>query len=335
MNLEDVIDPEYGLQQDKWTEGTPMFGKEFQVTVVGWSGKHVLNKYYILRCARCSLDKVLFGEGYFKSLKSSLIRGNLPCGCGRNTKWTKGQYEILCTRKAESLGYKFLGFRGEWKGVLSKIKMLCEKHGLWDTGIIKHLVSKGTGCPQCRIESVSDFSRKDDDIMITSFLSSGGFHPGTKFWRSERLSSIGTKIYWHILCPVCEEQGESQGSALRQGKCSCACSMQRQQEGYINLVKDNNKVVAIKFGISRDSSQRIKQQNSKSKYELEQHMVYYFPDVNSCKRAERECKKELECGVLTKQELLDGYTETTHINNLEKIIEIYERNGGILNECNN
>ena len=38
MNLEDVIDPEYGLQQDDWSLSKPRFGKESQLEVVVWSG---------------------------------------------------------------------------------------------------------------------------------------------------------------------------------------------------------------------------------------------------------------------------------------------------------
>lgn len=35
MNLEDVIDPEYGLQQDEWSLSKPTFGKENQLEVIG------------------------------------------------------------------------------------------------------------------------------------------------------------------------------------------------------------------------------------------------------------------------------------------------------------
>lgn len=45
-------------------------------------------------------------------------------------------------------------------------------------------------------------------------------------------------------------------------------------------------------------------------------------------KAERECLQELECGVVLKRDMPDGYTETTWYYNLEKIIQIYERNGG-------
>ena len=99
----------------------------------------------------------------------------------------------------------------------------------------------------------------------------------------------------------------------------------------MNLVVDvHDVVVAIKFGIARDSKQRIRQQNSRSVYRLKQHSVYTFPSVAECKKAERECKEELDCGIVLKRDMPNGYTETTWLYNLEKIEEIYKRNGGLL-----
>lgn len=50
MNLEDVIDPAYGLQQDEWSLSKPKFGEHGQLEVVGWSGREHNKKWYILRC---------------------------------------------------------------------------------------------------------------------------------------------------------------------------------------------------------------------------------------------------------------------------------------------
>ena len=89
MNLEDVLDPEYGLQQDDWSLSKPRFGEEGQLEVVGWSGKSWSAKFYILKCNKCSQDSELFGEGYFRSVKSVLVKGQVPCGCSRNPNWSQ------------------------------------------------------------------------------------------------------------------------------------------------------------------------------------------------------------------------------------------------------
>ena len=136
-----------------------------------------------------------------------------------------------------------------------------------------------------------------------------------------------------MFCPECGEVGESPSDNLQRGHRPCACSKHRQQECYINLLVDgNNTAVAVKFGIANNSIRRAKQQNYKTPYEILQHSIYTFPSALSCKGAERECKQELECGVVLRRDMLDGYTETTWIYNLEKIIEIYIRKGGILKQ---
>ena len=334
MNLEDVIDLKYGLQQDDYSLSGIVFGEEGQLEVVGWSGRNKSvsgGKYYILMCNKCNHDSELFGEGYFKSAKSHLLAGQVPCGCSERPAWSKDQYTILCTRKAKELGFKFLRFIGEWRCKDTKIKMLCEKHGEWDSGTVSTLIHKGRGCPGCRHQAIAEANTKPDDLMTDSFLASGAFHPDTKFWRSERKDNQGAKRYWYMSCPECGEIGESFSSSLQKGYCPCSCSKHRQQEAYINLIIDNHDVVvAIKFGVTNNSNRRVKQQSSKSAYTIEQHSVYTFPDVASCKRAESECKQEYETGVVLKRDMPDGYTETTWVYNLEKIEEIYKRNGGLL-----
>lgn len=333
MNLEDVIDPEYGLQQDERSLTRPKFGSEGQLEVVGWSEKPRTNKHYILKCGTCSQDSELFGEGYFKSLKMSLVRGQLPCGCSKTPKWSKDQYKVLCSRKAQELGYTFLGFTAEWKGGHTKTRTVCEEHGEWSTGTINRLINRCNGCPECQADALVSVRTKSNDVMIKSFFASGSFPPDTEFWKSDRKNKSGHKIYWCTYCPECKEIAESSSSRLQKGHRPCMCSIHRQKEAYINLLFDaNDLAVAIKFGISRDSNHRIKKQNSDSAYNLKQHSVYTFMTVRSCKQAERECKKELECEVVLKRDMLDGYTETTWVYNLEKIIEIYERNGGIRND---
>lgn len=335
MNLSDLIVMEQ-LQQDEWSltggsEGqSPNFGKEGQLSVIGWSGKQGCAKIYILKCRKCSQDTELFGEGYFRSLKGNLANGYLPCGCSSSPRWSKEQFATLSTRKAKERGYTFLGFVGEWKMAYTKVKMLCEKHGEWGSGNINNLLNTGRGCPNCMAERIGEANAKPDDVMIASFFASGAFHPNTKFWRSDRKTSQGVKTYWFMSCPECGEQGEAACGNLQQGQLPCACSKHRQKEAYINWVLDEGVMpIAIKFGIARDSKKRASNQNSLSVYKIWQHSVYTFPDVASCKKAERECKKELDCGIVLKRDMGDGYTETTWAYNLEKIIEIYERNGGV------
>ena len=45
---------------------------------------------------------------------------------------------------------------------------------------------------------------------------------------------------------------------------------------------------------------------------------------------EDECEEVLPCHFLGKSAMPDGYTETTHIRNLNTIVDIYEKHGGVL-----
>lgn len=333
MNLEDLID-EKGLQQDEWSLLRLRFGQERQLEVVGWSGRSAKGKkLYIVKCAKCFDDAELFGDGHFKIHKGSLILGVLPCGCSQRVSWSGEQYLTLCLRKSDELGYDFLGFEAENLTIAAKIRMLCEKHGEWATGSIGKLLHRGSGCPGCASEARAATKIKSNEVMTQSFFASGAFHPETKFWRSERKNSQGAKVYWCMYCPICEDTGEATSSGLQQGKLPCACSNQRQKEGYINLiVDDHNQTVALKFGVARDSSKRARQQNLKSSYEIREYRVYEFPTVNDCKSAERDCKQQLCCGVILPRDMPDGYTETTSVLNLSRIEVIYVENGGLLKE---
>ncbi|HCJ8661099.1 TPA: hypothetical protein NV753_001633 [Escherichia coli] len=102
-----------------------------------------------------------------------------------------------------------------------------------------------------------------------------------------------------------------------------------QKYAYINNISDNGLPVALKYGIEKQKGKRVYQQNSKSVFNVEIICFYLFPTVEQCKQAEKECKKLFGKGILTKREMPDGYTETTTPNNIDKIIAIYEKWGGV------
>lgn len=321
---------EYEVEQDTWSKEFPNFGASKQLSVLGWIPSLTTScKYYLVQCSVCSQDTELFGEALYKITKGNLLKGRMPCGCSKRTKWSREQFAVLCSRKAKELGHTFIDFTGEWKGQDTKIKMLCEKHGEWSSGVINSLINNNTSCPGCKSDITAKRSVKPDEVMIQSFFASGAFHPDTKFWRSERKTKSGTKRYWNVYCPDCKEQGESQDSNLQVGNRPCACSPQRQQQCYINILNDNGTTVAIKFGIANNSLLRLKQQEALSIFSMEQYAVYKFDSIASCKKAERECKQELQCGIVSKADMRDGSSETTAASNLQAIIDIYKRNGGV------
>lgn len=332
-NLEDLIDPEYGLQQDEWSLTRPKFGKEGQLEVVGWSGKNSSsNKQYILICQACSQDKELFGEGYFRSLKSNLNR-SLCCGCGKGVQWTEQQYAVLCKRALLKTATSFVRFDGDWKGAVdTKVIRLCEIHGEMISDSVSNIIRKVTGCAKCQKDAIRPKLLKSitkrDSVMIESFISSGGFAAETKFQRISRSTKDGRNKYWLVVCPECGESGESTSSCLQRGSRPCSCTKNRQKEAYLNFINCTYNIL-IKFGVANSHLRRIKDQQRSCIYPIESYGAWRFPTKSLCFAAERECKQTLECGVLTKEEMPDGYTETTWVYNLEKIISIYEKHGGV------
>lgn len=330
MILEDLLGGELELKQDDYSASRPIFGNQSQLTVLGWCGWRCQGiKNYIVKCSICSEDTELHGEGFYGISKAHIQAGRMPCGCSFNPKWTKEQYRVMCSRKASELGYVFINFYGEWKNRRTTLVLECVKHGQWSTTRICNLLNASRGCPKCGIDKISKSASKPDSEMIASFFASGAFHPDTKFWRSERKNKYGSKSYWYVSCPRCGEVGEGSYSNLQLGQKPCPCSKHKQKFCYINLIKEGDFYIGIKFGVTNNDKQRLEKLNRKSVYDIESFGLWAFPDKILCLAAERACVEKLSCGIVSKNEMKDGYTETTFLYNLDKIVEIYEEYGGV------
>lgn len=305
------------------------YGEYLQLEVIGWNRLPDNGRLYYIKCSICCKDPELFGDGIFTTSASALSRGSIPCGCAINPRWTKNQYLVKCERKAKFSGYIFKNFYGDWKGKSTKLEIVCQKHGEWYTATIDSFVNAGQGCPCCRTDKLRESRLKEDHTMIQSFFSSGQFSPNTLFWRSDRKDSENKAKYWYMYCPICECTAESLAYSLQSGHVPCDCSTSRQKQAYINILYNNDVPIAVKFGVSNNPKNRLKTQQSLSPLYVYQHIVMEFPSKQQCLKAERECKSSMQCGILSKDLMPDGYTETTYCHNLDQIIQIYEKNGGI------
>lgn len=117
--------------------------------------------------------------------------------------------------------------------------------------------------------------------------------------------------------------------SLMQGHGCPGCAGQNQRQAYINTVFDGSSPVAYKLGISRDSDMRLKDQNRLNKLQMARVTLYEFPSPQLCRGAEATCKKDLECGIVSKQDMPDGWTETVALTDYDKVVSIYERFGGV------
>ena len=326
-NLKDLV--EDGLKYDG-SEGT-LYGN---LTVLGWNGKFGNPKKYIVECSVCKQDAELYGEGLFAMMPGHLRNGGLPCGCADKPNWTEQQYIVRVKRACIKRGIEFLGWTDDEFSTSNKtkVRVKCPDHGEYSSWTLSAMLVSTinhSGCPGCFAIRMGNFKRKDDQVMIDKFMSSGGFAEGTTFRRSDRLDKNGHKKYWYMYCPDCETEGEANMIGFYKGARCCNCTYQRPQETYINLLMDKEDVVAIKFGVANNSEWRTSSQNRRCSYEIVNHGVWKYGKVSACRSAERACMRELVCGVVSKELMPDGYTETTSPLNIDKVIAIFEREGGI------
>ena len=117
-----------------------------------------------------------------------------------------------------------------------------------------------------------------------------------------------------------------QGNPLRSGK--------DQKYSYISLVLDNMLPLAVKYGVETIKGIRTNQQNRNSVYDIVRIKTFKFNTSEECKAAELECKKLFQKetrklynrnGLISKQYMKDGWSETTNISNTDMIIEIYKK----------
>ena len=82
------------------------------LTVIGIHSKTIRwDKIYSVECSICSPDTELFPE-IFKSSKSNLTKGQIPCGCSNTTRWTEYQNIIRIKRHCLKLGVFFFSRLG-------------------------------------------------------------------------------------------------------------------------------------------------------------------------------------------------------------------------------
>lgn len=303
------------------------FGDSNQITVLGHF-QEGYKKTYIVKCSVCAKDPELYQEGLFMCSRTYINGFKLPCGCSSVPKWNMDQQYVRVVRACSEMGYKLLSDFNfiDYKDQTTKITVLCYSHGERTVPISS--ITNKRRCRQCIAEENSLLRRKPDKDMIQGFLASGAFHPETIFYRSERKTTQGSKNFWWLDCPVCGCSGEAMSGDLKKGNQPCQC-VKNQKQSYINLVSDGDLPIAIKFGIAKDYKSRIPRQSKHSIYNIKNLKAWEFPTKESCILAELECKQIFICGIVSKEEMPDGFSETTHVYNLDKISEIFEKHGGI------
>ena len=114
------------------------------LTVIGISSYQGSAAVYNVHCEICSKDIELFPNG-LSSIKSSLIKGNKPCGCAKFPKWNANQHLIIANRKSNS-DLIIHGYAEQFHGKNTLISRSCINFG--HTHSVK-LHQSNTPCKIC------------------------------------------------------------------------------------------------------------------------------------------------------------------------------------------
>lgn len=180
------------------------------------------------------------------------------------------------------------------------------------------------GKKSCRCSSNYRWTEKQREYQITKLLKSNFPHISFKGWVNS-YKNIHSKAI--LNCNIHNNYTQKVNYILN-NNCGCPqCAGMTQTECYINVIYDVFPI-AIKYGISTHTKNRVCSQNNKSPFDVINHGIWDFENPYLCKMAENECKRTVS-RVLSERELPDGFTETAEVKYIDDIIKIYESWGGI------
>lgn len=199
-----------------------------------------------------------------------------------------------------------------------EIDIICPLHGIFSQVVKNHLA--GSGCSSCgitknsmkRLKTTSEFINDAKiihgdlyDYSLVDYYSSFvnvdilcKEHGLYKQKPSDHLSGCG--------CPSCTKSG-----------------YKSNQRGFLYIQHINNEI--YKVGITNFPETRIEQIKSKCYYTPKYIKLFSSPDGKLISDIERVILKEVKCGVIEKDKMKDGYTETFLLENLNIIETIINR----------
>lgn len=288
-------------------------GKGGLIKVVSYNEE--LKKFKCV-CSICSPDKELFPNGFY-SAKGHLKKNKNPCACTIYF-WNKEQLLLLASRKRENIEFKDVSGNSMGDRYSSK----CKDCGYEWNPTVREIIHKNYGCPSC-----SKRAPISEDVAIERCVSSckekGLIFKGfVGEWRG----SHNTKIVFE-----CPEHGEHKNTIYKSfigldvscQKCSEYNYFKLSNPSYFYIVKWSNDVHSfLKFGVTNKTTEhRISRQELKTKYKPKIIFSKQFNTGEIPINLERIIHDSFETGIVDKSVFGDGFTETTHIKNLDLIME--------------
>lgn len=198
------------------------------------------------------------------------------------------------------------------------VDIICKVHGVFNQKAAKHLT--GRGCQSCANNKILS---RDERIQQAVAVHGNAYSYDLLPESFSNKSKVDISCLSHGVFSM-----NFADHIFQQSGCPL-CKGRIQKQAYINKISDGDHPVAIKFGIAKNYELRLIKQNRESKFELLNIGVWEFSSSSNCKKAEQMVKSLLSTGIVSKQDVPDGYTETVAVDDTSSVIEIYESFGGV------
>lgn len=267
--------------------------------------------------------KVICPEhGEFWTYPSTIYSGFGCRACGYNKvaedRTSNLETFIEMSRKRHGCTYDYS--KVNYENAETKVTVTCSTHGDFKVKPSFHI--SGTGWPRCTKVYMDQETFIDKCNKIHNY--------------SYDYSQTVYKSMKEKVIVICKDHGPwevSAGAHSRKTGCpTCATSgfdRKRPTSFYITYWYGFGEDY-IKFGIcNKEAKDRVRQQSNKASLDYKILYEFRLDKGDIPRKIELYFLRNLDCGVCPKQWLPDGYTETTHVENLPKILDYIKTNYGL------
>lgn len=288
-------------------------------------GNH--NKLFKLKCS----EGHTFDTTYTKLIK----RGSGCYHCTELQRRTTDEANAIVVAICENSEFRLFE-KFDYVNIMTPIKVQCIKDDyVWNT-TYAHFTRGKQCCPRCNGQEI--ISQEEAEKNIKDICLTRGYELTQPYIHDGIMSRI------HLECTKDGSKWSPIYQAFVNKGTGCpTCAGREQTYAYISSIKKENidgtfDLIGYKYGIETILGSRTYDQDRRSIHKIERLSTYIFEHTNDCKAAEYECcsilkKKNIGnfgmSGIISKEEMQDGFTETTTVDELEFIIETYKKFGGV------
>lgn len=239
--------------------------------------------------------------------------GNL--GKSRGGKTTEEFIESAIKVHGDKYDYRLVDYRG----VSEYVKIVCKEHGLFIQHAGRHL--DGRGCQKCgKIKASLNNRTPLDDFKSACVDQHNNFYD----YSLVEYETLRDKV--KIICPIHgvflqKASDHIYGKICK--KCTNGGGYNPDTSGYFYILKVTDD--CIKFGITKNIENRLKTIRDYSVHDVTLMYSFKFEDGRIPPTIESDVKKLISCGILPKEEMYSGFTETTDIANLRIILDVVDK----------